>query len=278
MCCFPGKTKEIILIKLPKLSSVFTAESVAILRALEMSLRILEDNHFIIITDCLSILKAIRNPQKHIYKNKILCLILTQLFELSNIGKKITFIWVKGHSNIRGNEIVDVEAKKATTSGSLEYFTQYSDIFAELKRLCNQKWQEQWSLIVSRNASHLARIQPKIPVKPLIFEIDIPRFVFKTIARLFLGHGHFRKHLYRMNLAPNPYCDCDQQSEADLNHIILSCVNNNKHRTELFKEADRVGIRRPWNIEILLTYSLNNYDLLWTLITYISKNRLQNVI
>lgn len=262
---------------LPDKASIFTAEATAILKALETCEEVRHVNHFIVISDSLSVLQVIKNPAKHIYRNKILCHILKQLLHLTYNGKLVSFVWAKGHSQIRGNEIVDLAAKRAPFEGTDLGEVQITDLFSELKTLAKRRWQTHWEMVSRNKGNQYTRIQPNIPTIPLFERLILPRFIYKTLVRLFLGHGRFKKHLYKLKLATDPYCDCDQLSVCDLNHIVFACPKYETARNSLLSDCDKF-CGRPLNIETLFYLCQDSDKTLLLLIKFIKETKLYDVI
>ena len=64
--------------------------------------------------------------------------------ELKNQQKEISFVWVKAHVNISGNEIVDKLAKEATFNEAIEnsIYIPHTDIFRLAKEKLTVQWQK----------------------------------------------------------------------------------------------------------------------------------------
>jgi len=99
--------------KLPSICSVFTAESIAILKSIEL----ITDHHLqdtIIFTDSLSAINNIKNTYN---PSDIGLHIQIKIYTLQYHNNfKIKLIWIPGHSNIKENELADLAAKTAITS------------------------------------------------------------------------------------------------------------------------------------------------------------------
>ncbi|XP_060864378.1 uncharacterized protein LOC132940688 [Metopolophium dirhodum] len=103
---FPNK---IFLHKLPPYCSIFTAEALAILMAIETILQEAHSN-FIILSDSLSTIRSLQNPFN---PGDIASKILNNLTLASGLGKNIVIMWIPGHSGIIGNEVADEHASTA---------------------------------------------------------------------------------------------------------------------------------------------------------------------
>ena len=95
--------------KLNKLSSIFFAELSAIHSALNSIIE-MKNKVFTIFSDSKSSLQAIGTLNS---KHEIVRQIHALFFKLYCNNNKITFCWIPGHCDIKGNEIADMEAKSA---------------------------------------------------------------------------------------------------------------------------------------------------------------------
>ncbi|XP_025421877.1 uncharacterized protein LOC112691718 [Sipha flava] len=114
--------------KLPTITNIFTAENYAILEAIKLA-NSLQTNNFLIISDSLSVLTALKNPWS---RNEI-----TQITqsELINTQKTFEFMWVPSHVGIKGNEMADEAASLASNvlpNSTIDKISSY-DIFTSIK-------------------------------------------------------------------------------------------------------------------------------------------------
>ena len=123
-------------------SSIYSAE----LRALLLALELIEGStkkHFIIFSDSLSAMQALKNPHpSHPLIGEILSwhTNITVHLELS-----IFFCWVPGHIGIPGNEQVDDLAKLAVNLDSSEEPMFFKDLKPSINEHLTNIWQNRWS-------------------------------------------------------------------------------------------------------------------------------------
>ena len=112
--------------------SIFTAEAKAIDLALDFISTCDANNKFIIISDSLSVLKAMNHTSS---KNPQIQKLLEKCHQLLAY-KEIVLCWIPSHIGIQGNEMVDKQAK---TSLSLEP-TSFKISFSNFKPSINISW------------------------------------------------------------------------------------------------------------------------------------------
>lgn len=222
--------------KLDPLCSVYTAEAFAIDKALQWAL----DNtvqDILVLSDAKSVLTAIigdgsfHNPLIYDIKNKLL--------SLKSKNCKVTLIWVKGHTGILYNEIVDQLAKSAVSLNEtpiLDIYAPY-DIISALRLRINLQWQDEYRGYASESSNPYFLVHPA-PAKPQEYMHGARHFAV-TMTRLKMNHGLFPSHLNKIGLRDTPFCLCDDHSIGDLNHLIFSCPLNTSHRIELMDVLKR---------------------------------------
>ncbi|KAE9532668.1 hypothetical protein AGLY_009749 [Aphis glycines] len=125
--------------KLPNSCSVFTVESIAIIKALEL-ITVHQIQDTIIFTDSLSAINNIKNTNN---PSDIGLYIQNKIYTLKKINNfKIKLFWIPGHSNIIENERADLAAKTAISSSlsSPTYIISYRDIQALITNKCHLRW------------------------------------------------------------------------------------------------------------------------------------------
>lgn len=213
---FPPKK---ILYKLSPSCSIFTAEAMAILKAVEI---IIQEEHskFIILSDSLS---TIKNIQNQFNPGDIATKIQNKLNKAYEHGKKITIIWIPGHAGIRGNEIADEQASLAIKNTDTPPIKQisYDDTKKYIKKCINDKWQNIWT----KQNTKLSEIKGDTTKwhNPLL-----KRKEEVVINRLRIGHTRIT-HGFLMAKEDPPICTtCG--TNLTVKHIISNCIKYNQER------------------------------------------------
>ena len=141
---------------------------------------------------------------------------LVQDIQLSVIksSKLISFMWIKGHSGIHGNERADTLARNAAVNDSLPpTFVPYppSNLKYTLKQKLLLDWQLRWDY--SLTGRYTYQFFPKVSQQQLLNNRYL--FLFAT------NHGPFQQHRYQIDVSPSPNCICGETSDSL--HYVLSC-------------------------------------------------------
>ncbi|GFX45993.1 probable RNA-directed DNA polymerase from transposon X-element [Trichonephila clavipes] len=143
--------------------SIFTAEAVAIYRALQL-IDSTMPRKYCIYTDSMSVLEALENY--HDRCHPVVCTILDLTSRLYSKGFDIVFCWLPSHVGIIGNEQADSAAKSATTH--LPLAVPLSDMKRVIMHHIFKIWQESWSQQLDNK---LHSVKPVIGAWPLSFRI-----------------------------------------------------------------------------------------------------------
>lgn len=138
-----------IKIQLHRLCSIYTAEAFAIWKALDWVLRT-SIGSVVILTDSKSVLETLNSHILKNFNNKLIIDILKLCYLLTVSGCSASFVWVKGHSGIAGNEVVDSLAKEAAKNGENWQFVTTSDINTQFSHMAMNAWKYDWSDFASR--------------------------------------------------------------------------------------------------------------------------------
>ncbi|GFS82381.1 probable RNA-directed DNA polymerase from transposon X-element [Trichonephila clavipes] len=142
--------------------SIFTAEAVAIYRALQL-IDSTMPRKYCIYTDSMSVLEALENY--HDRCHPVVCTILDITSRLYSKGFDIVFCWLPSHVGIIGNEQADSAAKSATTH--LPLAVSLSDMKRVIMHHIFKIWQESWSQQLDNKLHSVKPVIGAWPVMPM---------------------------------------------------------------------------------------------------------------
>ncbi|GFW98585.1 probable RNA-directed DNA polymerase from transposon X-element [Trichonephila clavipes] len=189
--------------------SIFTAEAVAIYRALQL-IDSTMFRKYCIYTDSMSVLEALENY--HDRCHPVVCTILDITSRLYSKGFDIVFCWLPSHVGIIGNEQADSAAKSATTH--LPLAVPLSDMKRVIMHHIFKIWQESWSQQLDNKLHSVKPVIGAWPVMPM-------RRTDVKLTRLRIGHTRFtHRHLLFGERAPEcPSCHVSYT----VHHILIDC-------------------------------------------------------
>ena len=235
---------------LNKHSSIFTAEALGILEALEFA-KIQETRKFLIVSDSKSVLMAIANfvnSNSHPYIFKIKSL----LYTLKINSFSIHLLWVPSHVGIEGNDYADMVASSGCPEAGSNDMVIHKDIKALDRSEALQSWQSRWDS--SEFGRHFYDIEKYVNKDPWFKNLNLPRKLICMINRLKFNHTRCKDHVYKINIVPNNICSCSEVQTA--NHLLFACSNISRSlRTKLVDDLSKAGIT---TFELQSLLKLNN--------------------
>lgn len=198
---------------LPTYSSVYTAEIIAIYEAI-MTLKTIRGK-YIICSDSLSSLNAIKNTSNHSYYATEIRNLLIRNFP------KFTLLWIPSHVNITGNEFADLATKNALRH-PLVYTINLNcgDIKKYVSKYFNSLSNDTFLDIsvgyqnINKNKLNISHFLTKTQRIPRLDEIKF--------LRLRLGHTKLT-HAHYISKSPIPSCPLCNLHPIKLDHVIASC-------------------------------------------------------
>ncbi|GFV45514.1 RNase H domain-containing protein [Trichonephila clavipes] len=179
--------------RLDNYSSIFTAESIALYRALQL-IDPKTPHKYFIYTDSINVLEAIEN-----YSNRchpLVCDIGDITSPLHGKGCDIQFCWIPSHVGITGKEQTDIVARSATTE--LPITVPLCDMKRIIQLRIDNVWQESWNLQTNNKLHSVKPVNGSLPVMPMQ-RTDV------KLTRIRIGHTRFthRHLLLGENMSPN---------------------------------------------------------------------------
>ena len=130
------------------------------------------------------------------------------------------------HTEVRGNEQSDLEAKRALTLNRHINTIPYSDLHQYTKRYSTKKWQELWD----DSQSKLKEVKPSVGPWPIFTK----RRDNTVITRLRIGHTNLT-HSYLMSRGrPPEHPECCNV-RLTVRHLLLEC-----NKTEELRKKHRL--------------------------------------
>ena len=149
--------------RLPDGSSIYSAECIAIIKALILIKNCCDEREFVIYSDSLSCLLAIQNLQ---VRNRLICEAINILHSLATEYDRIVHIcWVPGHVGIGGNEAADKAAKTALSGEAVDIRIPHTDFRQVISNYINDKWQSMWAEAQVDHQNDLYRAHPFLPYR-----------------------------------------------------------------------------------------------------------------
>ena len=182
--------------KLNKISSIFTAEILAVFHCLHhisTNLSHYPSKNFVIITDSLASLTSLKKVFPTNLVSKHMQSLTHKLFLLQS---NIKFIYAPSHIGILGNDKVDSLAKSSALESPFN-FPLISDLHSLIEKHIQNNWQTEWQ----GSQQKLGAIKKSVlPWKNFAFT---NRSEEVAITRLRIGHSRItHKHLFQKNFDP----------------------------------------------------------------------------
>ena len=197
--------------------------------------------HLRIMCDCRSAIQSVCSVEPHKCHHSLIQEIQKDSTLLFARGIKTKIVWVPGHADLDGNELADVNAKKAakTTDNNLQ---EIPVTLNKVKRLTRGKLLTRWQRIWDRSETgrDLHQMRPKIPTKP--YQSKWRKSLEKKYMRLCSGHYNLRAHMHKLKLSDTPMCECGQDRE-DASHVLMHCSRYQQQREVMIDNIERLYIR-----------------------------------
>ncbi|XP_040062787.1 uncharacterized protein LOC115322806 [Ixodes scapularis] len=249
-----GRIIKIGKYRLPKHSTIFDAEAIAILKALDYILATRDGLHCNIYTDSLSVLQALANP------NNAIPLIneIKRIIQSVNRFNTTAFFHVKSHTNILGYDLADQFANSARYHGQYIHLPKSKqNIKHTIMELARRRWDYSWQN--DGKNTELFKWIPSTNHIPISFPPS------SNITQIITAHGRFPFYFYRFNIHNHTTCPCGQTCTS-MNHYFTAC-----HLTKPFIQKLSIS-HINLNIRQKLLNSKTHINTLEALVKHISDN------
>ena len=225
--------------------SILRAELTAIVLALEWLEQIINTN-VVILSDSLSALQSVVSYDN---EHSLVQEILYKLNILLSKNVQIEFEWIPSHVGIRGNEVVDSLANKATKKHVIDVYIPSSrkELENEIKKQSLIQWQCRWNS--SLKGRYLYSIQKNVrdtfPTK------TFTRGEEKIIHQFRLGKCNLNYYLYLIKRHENGLCpECNENETID--HFLFTCKKYETLRRPILQK-----LKRPYDVKDLFSNDNN---------------------
>ena len=154
------------------------------------------EKQFIIYSDSLSVLRSLKNLD---HRNPLIQQIFRKYNYLSSF-KEIVFCWLPSHTNIRGNELADLEAKSALSLSITNLRIPHSDFKSNIHQYVMNKCQSVWE---EQTGNKLHELKPDFNSKCSF--LGYSRQIQTKITRCRIGHTRLT-HSYLLTNEQPPFC------------------------------------------------------------------------
>jgi len=157
---------------------------------------------------------------------------IKRIITRNNINIKLH--WVKAHAGIWENELVDAEAKAATTKSEVDIYVKLTKI--QLKNKIRTEslkaWQDRWEL--SDVGRDTFRIFSTVSIRRLHSNFYINQII--------TGHGILGQHQSRL-FGKSSMCICDELIQ-DVHHVLYDCEVFNNIRSKYAQATLRLPLEK----------------------------------
>lgn len=213
--------------RLESFCTVYQAELYALYQATE-HLHKTKYKEVAVLSDSRSALETVRSCETF---HPLAFAVRQNIASLAAEGLNIKWFWIKAHVGVPGNERADELAKEAALYNKIA--AHYDKCPASyLKKDIRSTTVEIWGRrYLGEDTAGVTKL-----FLPSVAE------AYKTVKKLRLtplltqvltGHGGFAAYLNRFKCKENPSCDCDDEKDETIQHLLFECPKNDAARYDL---------------------------------------------
>ena len=249
--------------RLHDLHSIFSAELLGILSALHIIQNLNIGNSIICSDSSSSLLSISSQMPTHplVYQIRNI---------LHHITSQIEFLWVPGHTGIKGNETADRLAKESLLLPARnELHCPLLDILQHIHLRYKELLQFDWD---TAPHFHLHPIKPVL--KHYTTSHQNTRLKERVLARLRLGHTNLT-HCHLIERRPPPSCfKCNNNTRYTIQHFLIDCPHLHSHRNNITQYIQKHRL----TLDLATLLGDDHPELIDLLFDFLSKTRLINNI
>ena len=237
-------------IKLPKYSTIFQAEAIAITETLAHCNQLILNNELKkeelrIFSDSWSVLTALEH---YSVSSEVEIRQLHKIIEHTPL--KVNLQWIPGHRDIDGNEIVDLIAKEAVTKGigkcvPRSMNTVKTELFQLSWKIWSDRWMKQKSnsycLLTIPSKNHLALLRKNLSLTEQ-----------SLLSQFRSGHTDLNSTTHRFLKSPSGSNRCKCGSIESVSHVLLDCWLYHDIRKSLKDDIYKTTKNRKIGLTLLL--------------------------
>jgi ribonuclease HI len=244
----------------PNTYSIFSAEALALLSALQHVKEKDIKDPVLICTDSKSVLSTLASVKSVNSKNFLISDIHNELRESSENGRQIQLVWIPSHIGLQGNETADKLALlscKSTTVDTLD--TPTPDLKSQIAFDHFILWDTHWRLTNQHKGKDYAQLftQGHIPKTTWFDKLrGQTRSFYTSLSRLRFAHVTSPDRLFAWKIATTPACVCSF-SPGTLSHLLFACPRYNAPRQNLIACLASQNLFPPFHLPTLLSTQNN---------------------
>jgi ribonuclease HI len=211
--------------KKPKLSkkyllenycTVYQAETLAMLKALEWASRETSYKRVRLTTDSLSVVQSLHKKTTNPIEDDIKKLIIA----MNAKGIKIEIAWTRAHSGNLGNDLADAEAKKATKKKTKPDYSMFPLSYAkqQLRHATMEAWNTRY--LNSETGTVTKTFFDNIYTAQAFSKMNEVGY---EVTQFLTGHGAFGSYLKRFKIIQDEECQCDNKTPQTSLHVLFGC-------------------------------------------------------